>query len=137
MPFSGKIPVRLISAQADEVADRDDLEERLELAETLGLEHLPRSGGDETQAGDQEFANEDEHHAKGRIKHRGGVRVDVHPRVVDADDGQTIDGGEADEQAKDEDLVDQGIHQAAEVGHGVQLPGDPAVKDVGQGGQDE
>ncbi len=46
MPLGGKIPVRLISAQADEVADRDDLEERLDLAEALGLEHLPRSGGD-------------------------------------------------------------------------------------------
>ena len=61
----------------------------------------------------------------------------MHPRVVDTDDRQAVDGGEADEQAEDEDLVDQGVHQAAEVGHGVQLPGDPAVKDVGQGGQDE
>ena len=130
MPFSGKIPMRLIRAQADEVADREDLQERLELAEALGLEHLTRSGGDEAQAGDQEFADEDEHHAERSVEHRGGIWVDVHAGVVDADDGQAVDGGEADQQAEDEDFVDQGVHEAAEVGHGVQLAGDPAVKDI-------
>ena len=39
--------MRLIGAQADEVADGENLEEGLELTEALGLEHLTRSGGDE------------------------------------------------------------------------------------------
>ncbi|MEY3911900.1 MAG: hypothetical protein RLY37_1368 [Verrucomicrobiota bacterium] len=38
--------MRLIGAQADKVPDGDDLQEGLDLAEALGLEHLPRSGGD-------------------------------------------------------------------------------------------
>ena len=46
VPFGGKIPMRLIGAQADEVANRENLQERLDLAEALGFEHLTGSGGD-------------------------------------------------------------------------------------------
>ena len=129
--------MRLIGTQADEVTDGDDLQERLELTKAFGLEHLTRSGRDKAQASDQEFADEDEHHAERSEEYRSSVYCKSLASVSPLPNGQAVNGGEADEQAEDEDLVDQGVHQAAEVGHGVQLAGDPAVKDVGQGGQDE
>ena len=53
----------LVGAEADEVADRQDLQERLDLTEALGLEDLARGGGDQPETGDQEFADEDKYHA--------------------------------------------------------------------------
>lgn len=119
------------------MTDGQDLEERLNLTEALGLEHLTRSGRDKAQASDQELADEDEHHAERSEEYCSSVYCKSLASVPPLPDGQAVNGGEADEQAEDEDLVDQGVHEAAEVGHGVQLTGNPAVKDVGQGGQDK
>jgi hypothetical protein len=115
--------VRLVGAQADEVSDREDLQEGLELAEALGLEDLAGSSRHETETGDEEFADQDEDDAEGRQQDHRGVGRDRHAGVVPARDRQAVDRGEADEQAEDEDLVDQRVHQASEVGHGVQLGG--------------
>ena len=129
--------MRLIRAQADEMPNRDDLEEGLDLAEPLGLEHLARSRRDQTQAGDQEFARDDQHHAEGSVEHRRTIWRNGLTGIIPACHGQAVDGRQADEESEDENLVDQRIHEASEIGHGVQLAGDPAVKDVCQGREDE
>jgi hypothetical protein len=83
------------------VADGQDLQERLDLAEALGLEHLTRGGGDQAEAGDQEFADDDEHHAEGRVEHRRSSPGDSgSPGVAPTRDRQAVDRGQADEQAR-------------------------------------
>lgn len=72
--------------------------------------------GDLAEAGDEEFAGDDE---------SGG------PEGADAFGGQKDEGG------ADEDFIGEGVEEFTKGGDEVHFAGEPAVKEVAGGGDDE
>ncbi len=105
--------------------DADELEDRLELAGALGGEDDALAGGDEAQAGDEELARHDDEHEKDRpVGQDGGLQAGAGKVVA----GHFDEHG--DEQADDEDLVGQGVHEFAEIGDLAVTAGEEAVEPV-------
>lgn len=107
-------------------------------------DHFPLAGPDggevasfaldeASEAGDEEFAAEDED-SHPRVNPR---RLEVGDLIADHGRCGERGPGEADEGAEDEDLVGEGVHDAAEAGDAVPGAGEFAIEDVGDGGEDE
>ena len=100
----------------DEEADGDNLGEGLELAPPVGCDDDALSLGDLAQTRDRELAADDDHH------HPGRRHFHLHQR---------------DEGGRDEELVGDGVKHGAGHGDAAGSPRDPAVQEVGQGGDEE
>ncbi len=90
---------------------------------------MPRDSAEAADGGDEEFAGEDDDDHPG--VDAGGVLF------LDVDGVDEVVGGEKDEGAADEDLVDEGVDDAAEGGFDFPAAGEVAIDDVGECGDDE
>jgi hypothetical protein len=112
-------PVPVVPAvREDGGDDRDDLDDGLELADLAGFDGEAFSGGDGAQAGDEEFASDDEN---------GDPRLDDVGVVADEDD---VAGG-------DQELVGERVEKHAHGGDLVTAAGEIPVEAICDAGEDE
>lgn len=103
--------------QPDQAGDEvDELESGFPFPQIVGSEDMSGFDGDLAEAGDEEFAADDE----------GGD-----PDRADTFCGQENEGG------ADEDFIGEGIEELSERGDEVHFPRQPAIDEVADGGYDE